>query len=151
MQSNLSCAVLETVKSLTDDEAIMHDAVEVTSNSRYLNFLYSRVHDEISHGQSIDPSRLEHISIFIDEYLSHYRSMVGRVLPKHHFLEDHVTEWITSYGFYGMALHGEQGIESLHSRFDFLRQRSQGIVGPSQRLSWAMNASLILQPKALKI
>ena len=62
----------------------------------------------------------------IDSYLTYYRNLfdnerVMRLLPKMHFLEDHLLEWIKRYKV-GMGLHGEQGGESLHATFNNLNR-----------------------------
>ena len=62
----------------------------------------------------------------IDSYLTYYRNLfdnerVMKLLPKMHFLEDHLLEWIKRYKV-GMGLHGEQGGESLHATFNNLNR-----------------------------
>ena len=41
-------------------------------------------------------------------------------------LEDHIAPWIRQWG-YGMAFHGEQGVESIHAEFNRLQRAACGI------------------------
>jgi hypothetical protein len=53
-----------------------------------------------------------------------------------HILEDHVWEWIETWGF-GMALHGEQGGVQVHATMNLLKRRFWRIK-TDQRRNYAM-------------
>ena len=50
------------------------------------------------------------------------------VTPKMHILEYHVVPWIKQWRV-GLGFHGEQGGESVHSRFNTIKRAIRGIKG----------------------
>ena len=62
-----------------------------------------------------------------------------KLLPKMHFLEDHLLEWIKCYKV-GMGLHGEQGGESLHATFNNLNRLHWNQQNPLKRLCLTMES-----------
>ena len=92
-----------------------------------LNYLFSEVHNAVAHSLPVAPDHVGHIQRQIDKYLAYYReNFPNKILPKHHILEDHTPTWINRWEV-GMALHGEQGGESVHSEFNSLQRAACGI------------------------
>ena len=54
-----------------------------------------------------------------------YFTGIGRTL-KMHILEDHMLEWVSTH-LAGCGLMGEQGAESIHSKFNSLKRTYSGI------------------------
>lgn len=79
----------------------------------------------------------------IDTFMSLYRDSFphATVTPKLHMLEDHVVpflrRWKVGFGFLG-----EQGAESIHARFNSLRQNFVNMPNPVQRLLAILNEHL---------
>ena len=46
--------------------------------------------------------------------------------PKMHLLEEHVVPWISKWKV-GLGFHGEQGGESIHARFNTLKEDVRGL------------------------
>ena len=55
------------------------------------------------------------------------------VTPKLHMLEDHVIPFLETWGV-GLGFLGEHGAESIHSRFNSIRQTCNRITNPVKRL-----------------
>jgi hypothetical protein len=55
------------------------------------------------------------------------------VLPKMHFLESHLVEWLQKWKT-GLGMMGEQGSESIHARFNTLRATYRSMPTPVERL-----------------
>ena len=72
----------------------------------------------------------------MDFYRKHFP---GKVLPKHHFLEDHVIPWINHYGC-GMGAHGEQAVESTHAQINKIIRDRAGTASKAQQLMTAVKA-----------
>ena len=64
------------------------------------------------------------------------------VLPKMHFLEDHVVPWLKKWKI-GFGLMGEQGAESIHTYFNSLGRTYQSIPDPVKRLEHTMQEHLL--------
>ena len=79
----------------------------------------------ISHSRSVKETDINIAEVLIENYLELVREH-DKVTPKSHLLEHHVIPWIRSYKF-GMALHGEQGVEQLHSSVAKIEARCKGI------------------------
>ena len=100
---------------LTKNSHIQETAERISSKFKQLACLFSAVHRAVSHCNPIPESDIDDIQDLIDSYLAFYRQHFPmKILPKHHFLEDHATQWIRRWGF-GMGFHGEQGGEALHA------------------------------------
>ncbi|XP_067667443.1 uncharacterized protein [Haliotis asinina] len=93
-----------------------------------LNRKFSVVHKLISHDKPIGREEIPTIQKKIKEYMSFYRRKFpsSSVTPKMHFLEDHVCDWINTWGF-GLGLHGEQGGEQVHATINLLKRRVWGV------------------------
>ena len=59
------------------------------------------------------------------------------VLPKMHFLEEHVVPWLKKWKI-GFGFMGEQGAESIHAYFNTLHQSYRSIPDPLQRMEYTM-------------
>ena len=90
------------------------------------NTLFFNIHKAISHSRPIDENKVDTIQKMIDGYMNFYRNNASKnVFPKLHFLEHYCTQWISRWGF-GMGLHGEQGVELMHSSIKKLENQAQG-------------------------
>ena len=72
---------------------------------------------------------------YIKEFMQYYRTAFphATVLPKMHFLESHLIEWLQKWKT-GLGMMGEQGSESIHARFNSLRASYRSIPNPLERL-----------------
>ena len=62
--------------------------------------------------------------------------------PKMHMLEDHTVEWVRAHHI-GFGLLGEQGAESIHSRFDSLQRTYASVPNGVERLRNIMKEHLL--------
>ena len=70
----------------------------------------------------------------IHSYMACFREQFpGKVIPKQHFLECHVPEWMSTWQV-GMALHGEQGGKHIHAVFNNLQASMRGVKNPLENL-----------------
>ena len=62
---------------------------------------------------------------YIKEFMSYYRTTFpeSTVLPKMHFLEEHMIPWLRRWHV-GFGMMGEQGAESIHAYFNSLAYQS---------------------------
>lgn len=79
----------------------------------------------------------------IDNFMSLYRDSFphATVTPKLHMLEDHVVSFLRKWKV-GFGFLGEQGAESIHARFNNLRQNFVNMKNPVQRLAAILNSHL---------
>ena len=90
--------------------------------------LFRELHINLSHGKPISENEIPLIENSINQYMTIYReNFQGKVLPKHNILEKHCIPWVMRYGF-GLALHGEQGGELIHSSVAKLERRGMGFI-----------------------
>ncbi len=90
------------------------------------------------HGGYIPTVEFDEIHVKIHSYMSFYRThFPGKVTPKLHMLENHVLPWLRRWGV-GMAMHGEQGGESVHAQFNTLTATHSGIRNDLTRLMSVM-------------
>ena len=70
-----------------------------------------------------------------DKFLAKYRDMFPEcpITPKMHILQQHVPEWMKRWHV-GLGLHGEQGGEALHNKFNQLQRQYASIRDPLQQL-----------------
>ena len=80
----------------------------------------------------------------IKEFMKFYRQAFpeSTVLPKMHFLEDHVVPWLKKWKI-GFGMMGEQGAESIHAYFNSLGRTYQSIPDPVKRLQHMMQEHLL--------
>ncbi len=127
-------SVREKVLEYVDCPEINDAAEAVAGLFLDLNEKYSQVHVAVSHARPIPDEHIDSIQDKIDCYMEFYRNhFPGQVIPKQHFLEDHIIPWIRRYHF-GLGLLGEQGGESVHSEFNQLAQNARCIKRDKDRL-----------------
>ena len=132
--TDLCDSIPSKTAELTKNSHIQETAERISSKFKQLACLFSAVHRAVSHCNPIPESDIDDIQDLIDSYLAFYRQHFPmKILPKHHFLEDHATQWIRRWGF-GMGFHGEQGGEALHAEFNILQRRAQGIQQRAQQM-----------------
>ena len=120
-------SIVTKTNELTDDYSKRNTAGKISSQFMKLNQLYCSLHMDICHGNYIPPAEYDSIQKKLSDYLCFYRQCFpGKVIPKQHILEDHILPWINKWGV-GLALHGEQGGESIHRRFNTLLSTHTGI------------------------
>ncbi len=59
---------------------------------------------------------------------------LASITPKLHLLEDHMVPFIRRFGV-GFGFLGEQGVESIHARFNGIRRNYVNMRSPVQRLA----------------
>ena len=71
--------------------------------------------------------------------MSYYRQTFpnASVLPKMHFLEEHVVPWLKKWRI-GFGFMGEQGAESIHAYFNGLGTRYKSVPDPVKRMECMM-------------
>ena len=127
-------SILLKVRDMCDCSATVEKATQIGDTFSTLNAHFAKVHMDICHSNYIPPEDYHNIGSAIDSYMCYYRShFPGKVLPKHHILEDHILPWITRWG-QGLAFHGEQGVESAHKMFNRLELSHSGIQNKLCRL-----------------
>ena len=114
------------VQSISSNPDTLKEATGASEKFKKLNNLHYDMHSQISHGYAILPEDIEVTTVSIQKYLDYFRKLFpDQSIPKQHFLEDHVVQWISQWNFV-MVLHGEQGGESLHKEFNRLGRVMQG-------------------------
>lgn len=130
----LCMGVVEKTVSISGKQEIITESKQICEKFKKLNNLYYAIHDRIGHGNAILESDHQEIEDAIHGYMEFYRECFpNKILPKHHILEDHILQWIHRWHF-GLALHGEQGGESVHKEFNRLQRAMYGIQNPLHRL-----------------
>ena len=125
--NDLCQGIVDKTSELTDSELTRSKAKATASKFKLLNELYSKAHDAVAHALPVAPDHVQAIQDRVDEYLEYYRKCFpDKIIPKQHFLEDHVATWIYRWQV-GMALHGEQGGESVHAQFNALQRVACGV------------------------
>lgn len=78
---------------------------------------------------------LIHAESSIQKFLKQYHSMFpdSAITPKMHILQEHVLEWMKTWHV-GLGLHGEQGAESVHNKFNQLQCQFACIRDPLNQL-----------------
>ena len=141
VQDSIKDTIISTAKSLTEDKTSSFEVplsaddleclqmrskiADALDKHASLNFAFNVIHENISHSCPLNDSQIDIAEIFIDHYMELVRQH-DKVTPKSHLLEHHVIPWVRSYKC-GMALHGEQGVEQLHSSVAKIAARCRGI------------------------
>ena len=122
-----SSVIAKTKSILPCSTVALKKAEHIAITFSELNSRFAKIHEDISHSNYIPIEDYITIQVDIDSYMDYFRAnFPGKVLPKHHILEDHVLQWIKRWGV-GMALHGEQGVESVHKTFNRLTLTHNGV------------------------
>jgi hypothetical protein len=68
------------------------------------------------------------VDLEVTLFMTIYRSFFPQssIIPKMHFLEDHLIDWVKRYRT-GFGLLGEQGVESIHHEFNTLKNTYSSI------------------------
>ena len=140
---DITDSVVSKTSSLTQNQNIVLMAETVAYNCKKLNMKYQQVHHAVSHCAHIPEDHMETIQMMIDAYVLEYRQQYpGRFFPKLHILQCHVIPFMINFPF-GLALLGEQFIESSHKMFNGLKRTFGGIPLPIQRLHSMMKHHLL--------
>ncbi|XP_070573861.1 uncharacterized protein [Ptychodera flava] len=101
--------------SLIDMAHEIHDLFEP------LLLKFSRCHSLYSVSRPLSPSEISEFGHNVEDFMRYFRNKFPNesVTPKMHILEDHVLPWMEVRGV-GCGLHGEQGMEGVHSEFNRL-------------------------------
>ena len=136
-------SIVTKTSSYTGDQNIIIMAETVAHNYKKLNLKYQKIHHAISHSAHVPEHEMDTIQSMIDEYISEYsRQHPGRVFPKLHILQFRVIPFMRYFPF-GLALLGEQNIESSHKMFNGLKRTFGGIPFPLRRLHSMMKHHLL--------
>ena len=97
-----------------EDASEILDMCDSTSKKfKEIDLKYSKVNESISHIH-LDDASIDEIDSSIEDFMKSYRKYYpDKVIPKMHFLEDHVVNWMRQWR-YGLGFHGEQAVESSH-------------------------------------
>ena len=138
---DLCDSILEKSCELSSSVKINEMAEKTSTKFKTLNMKFSKVHVAISHGRRIDGAEVANLKKLLTEYMTFFRQHFRRVLPKMHMLEEHVLPWIERWGF-GMAMHGEQGGESIHAEYNEQKVIARGIIGETHKIESMMKNHL---------
>lgn len=71
----------------------------------------------------------------IEEFMQFYRQNfpAATVMPKMHFVEEHMIPWLRKYGV-GLGLMGEQGAESIHAKINTVKRAYSNMRDKVERL-----------------
>ena len=138
VQDKLSVTIQEKNCELSGNIELNQRIEKIATKFHRLNTLFERVHSEVGHIENVTEMDLAEIEDKIQKYLDFFRKKFpGALLPKHHLLEDHVLEWMEKWRF-GMAMHGEQGGESIHREFNRIERNMCHVANLSQKLLFIM-------------
>lgn len=75
----------------------------------------------------------------VKKFMEYYRDAFPKatILPKLHMLEEHMIPFLKKWRL-GMGVLGEQGAESIHARFNTIKQSYSSMPNPAQRLECIM-------------
>ena len=119
-------------------DLILKKAENVSQIFIKLNSKFAKVHNAVSHCLPLGEVEADEIEQYISDYLTFYRETFEfQIIPKQHFLEIHVIEWIRRWQT-GLGLHGEQGCESSHAIFNGLKHSMRAVHNPLQNLKCTM-------------
>ena len=143
-QERIRDAIIEEASNITKDIQNIEIRTQICNAVHIhfeLNSTFDLIHQTISHSKAITDKEIDLAENFIESYIQQIREH-DRVVPKSHLLEHHVVPWLRKYKV-GMGLHGEQGIEQLHSTTAKVEARCRGIRNDSDRLRHIMEAMIV--------
>ena len=136
----LTKSLLTKTQECTKNTKIIDNAFVVREKFNTLNEFFLAIHGNISHSRPINKELIPYIENDIKKYMALYKKIFPKkVIPKQHFLEQHCIQWIERYGF-GLAFHGEQGGELIHSSVSKLQRRGCGIRNPETQMKVVMTS-----------
>ena len=105
-----------------------------------INLKYSKVNESIIHIHPLDDASIDQIDLDIKDFMKAFRTHYpGKIIPKMHFLEDHVVDWMRKWEF-GLGFHGEQAVESSHSVMNNILNDRRGIRNRATKVWGAMRS-----------
>ena len=118
----------------------------------HLNKAYSDVHEAGGHDRPVSPEGIQIAETKIQAYMDFFRRQFPNtsIIPKQHFLENYVTAWLETWGFW-MTLHGKQGGQQIHAVNNRMRSTAWGIRTDSDRLRNLMTQHLLLVTPDLSV
>ncbi|GFO19283.1 amine oxidase [Plakobranchus ocellatus] len=139
----LTLEIIHTVGRNTQQDSVIAKAFEMESKHNDINDNYRDVHLVLSHARPVTEQEIEGADLAIKKYMNNYRvRFPNSISPKHHILERHCIEWMRRYKF-GMAFHGEQGGEMLHSTIAKTERRAAGLRQEKQKMACIMETSVL--------
>ena len=138
--------------SKTHTKKIIDRAKEISKAFFQLNTLYSSVHSLVGHDSPVSKDDIAKAEKAVKKYMSYFRRTFPQesVTPKQHMLEQHVCKWMESWGF-GMALHGEQGVEQTHAVVNALKPRVRSIMNEGTRVDSLIKEHYMVTTPSLKM
>ncbi|CAH1801511.1 unnamed protein product, partial [Owenia fusiformis] len=128
----------EEVSELSGSKKLNLKANAIKEKYEELNTLFYNIHSKVLKCEPVTEKDIDIIHENIDIYMSFYRThFPNKVLPKHHFLEAHICQWMSSKEFQ-MGLHGEQGGEGIHREFKRIETNMAHMRNESKRLMMTM-------------
>ena len=136
----------------TQTKKIIDRAKEISKAFFQLNTLYSSVHSLVGHDSPVSKDDIAKAAKAVKKYMSYFRRTFPQesVTPKQHMLEQHVCKWMESWGF-GMALHGEQGVEQTHAVVNALKPRVRSIMNEGTRVDSLIKEHYMVTTPSLKM
>ncbi|XP_070549699.1 uncharacterized protein [Ptychodera flava] len=112
--SRITSSIVQCTQKLCPD--LLEKANDIRDLFEPLFLKFSICHALYSVARPLSPGEITQFGKSVEAFLQHFRSNFPRetVTPKMHILEDHVLPWIQMRRL-GCGLHGEQGMEGVHS------------------------------------
>ena len=150
VQDDIHCTILEKVSDLCKKSDTYDKASDISCKFLALNKIFSEIHYQVGHMDKVTSDVLLNIKNSIAKYLEYYRQCFPNLLiPKHHFLEDHVIDWIEKW-YFGMGFHGEQGGESIHREFNRIQRNMCHVTNHTKKLLFIMREHHTLTNPAIQ-
>ncbi len=126
--------MVKVCKTLTGNQDIIDDAMEIAKKYKIGVGLYSTVHMLVAHSDHMESEEIPLVCSAIKDFMEYYRLVLKlSVTVKCHILEDHIVPWLERYPF-GLGLLGEQGTESVHAVINRIKRNYQAIPSEEKRL-----------------
>ncbi|KAI8481626.1 hypothetical protein Bbelb_406270 [Branchiostoma belcheri] len=106
--------------------------------------LFATCHRLYSHARPMTEEEVCELDEAIKSLMAFYRETfpTSSITVKMHMLEDHVVDWIRTWGF-GLGFHGEQGIEEIHAALNNVGRTTWGIANKTKQLQSLLYNHLI--------
>lgn len=141
--SDITDAVVEETELLTTNPFLREYALEIKKKFDSINEAYSKVHNLISHSGLVEIHSLPVIQETIGNYMKLFRLYYPKkVLPKHHFLEQHCVAFIRKTGV-GLGVLGEQGTENSHQTMARIERRAYGQTSKCKTTAFILKEHLL--------
>ncbi len=132
--SDVFDGMVKVCKTLTGNQEIIDNAMEIAKKYKIGVGLYSTVHMFVAHSDFMEPEEIPLVHDAIKDFMAYYRSDLKlSVTVKCHILEDHIIPWLERYPF-GLGLLGEQGTESVHAVINRIKRNYQALPSEEKRL-----------------